>query len=275
VEAALTFADSDGYERFMGQWSRAAGSRFLDWIRAPSGLNWLDVGCGTGILAELILAQCAPAAVFGIDPQRAQIEHAKRQGFAQRVTLRVAPAETLPFSDAVFDVVVSALALNFIADRPRALAEMQRVARRNGTVAAFIWDFEAERSPSWPLRATMRMTGAEVPEIPGTAASSLAGLTRLFEQAAFEEISTTSLEVRLGYADFDAFWIAQTPSYSPTTRVIEAMSQREREELMARVRRVLPTGRDGQVEYAVVANAVKGRVAATAAMGPRYETGRT
>ena len=53
------------------------------------------------------------------------------------------------------------------------------------------------------------------------------------------------------------------------------MSQREREELMARVRRVLPTGRDGQVEYAVVANAVKGRVAATAAMGSRYETGRT
>src|SRR5918996_4885491 len=211
AKAALTFADSEAYELFMGQWSRAVGSRFLEWISAPSGLNWLDVGCGTGILTELILEHCAPAAVFGIDPQRAQIEHAKRQRFAQRVTLRVAQAEALPFSDGAFDVVASALALNFIADRPRALAEMQRVARRNATVASFVWDFEAERSPSWPLRVTMRSTGAEVPEIPGTGASSLSALTKLFEQAGFEEIATSTIDVKLGYTDFDAFWIAQTP----------------------------------------------------------------
>jgi ubiquinone/menaquinone biosynthesis C-methylase UbiE len=259
AQAALTFADSDSYERFMGQWSRAVGSRFLEWIAAPSRLNWLDVGCGTGILTELILQLCAPAAVFGIDPQRAQIEHAKRQAFAQRVTLRVAHAEALPFSDAAFDVVASALTLNFLADRARALAEMQRVARRNATVAAFIWNFEAERSPSWPLRVTMRTTGAEVPQIPGTEASSLIALTRLFEQAGFQEISTTTIDVKLGYADFDEFWIAQTPSYNPTTRVIEAMSEGEREELMARVRAALPRRDDGRIEYEVVANAVKAR----------------
>jgi ubiquinone/menaquinone biosynthesis C-methylase UbiE len=261
AEAALTFADSDSYERFMGQWSRAAGPRFLDWISAPPGLNWLDVGCGTGILTKLILEHCAPAAVFGIDPQRAQIEHAKRQSFAQRATLRVAQAEALPFSDAAFDVVASALALNFVADASRALAEMQRVSRRNATVAAFVWDFEAERSPSWPLRVTMRKTGVGVPKIPGTGASSLSALTTLFEQAGFEEISTTTINVKLGYAHFDAFWIAQTPSYSPTTRVIEAMSAPEREELMARVRAALPTRQDGRIEYAVVANAVKARAA--------------
>jgi SAM-dependent methyltransferase len=257
---ALTFVDSEGYERFMGQWSRAVGIRFLEWISAPPGLNWLDVGCGTGILAGLILEHCAPAAVFGVDSQRSQIEHTRRQSFAPRVTLRVAQAEALPFSDEAFDVVASALALNFIADRARAVAEMRRVARRNATVAGFVWDFEAERSPSGPLRLTMRSAGAEVPEIPGTSACSLSALARLFEQAGFEEISTTTIDVKLGYADFDAFWIAQTPSYSPTTRVIEAMSNREREELMARVRAALPNGRDGHIRYAVTANAVKARV---------------
>lgn len=260
AEAALTFADSDSYERFMGQWSRAVGSRFLEWISAPASLNWLDVGCGTGILTELILEHWVPAAVFGIDPQRAQIEHAKRQTFAQLVTFRVAHAEALPFSDAAFDVVVSALALNFIADRARALAEMRRVARRSATVGAFVWNFEAERSPSWPLRVAMRTAGAEVPEIPGTEASSLIALIRLFEQAGFQEISTTTIGVKLGYADFDEFWIAQTPSYSPTTRVIEAMSEGEREELRARVRAALPRRADGRIEYEVVANAVKARV---------------
>jgi hypothetical protein len=81
----------------------------------------------------------------------------------------------------------------------------------------------------------------------------------MFEQAYFGEISSTTIGVKLGYADFDAFWIAQTPSYSPTTRVIEAMSQAQREELMARVRAAVPKRKDGRIEYEVVANAVKAR----------------
>jgi ubiquinone/menaquinone biosynthesis C-methylase UbiE len=255
-EPTLNFVDSDSYERFMGQWSRAIGTQFLQWISAPSGLNWLDVGCGTGILTAQIFDHCAPAAVFGIDSQRSQIEHAKRQAYAQRVTWRVAAAEALPFSDQRFDVVVSALALNFIADRTGALREMKRVARRKGIVAGLVWDFEAERSPSWPLRAAMRSMGAEVPEIPGTPASTIGALTALFAQAGLEDISTTVIEAERGYADFDAFWVAQTPTYSPTTRVIDAMSPRERDELMARVRAALPRSRDGHIEYSVAANAV-------------------
>jgi ubiquinone/menaquinone biosynthesis C-methylase UbiE len=260
TEPTLSFADSDSYERFMGQWSRAVGTRFLEWLAAPSGLNWLDVGCGTGILTGLIVDQCAPAAVFGVDSQRAQIEHAKRQAFAHRVTLRVAQAETLPFSDQSFDAVASALALNFITDRPRALAEMQRVARPNGMVAAFVWNFEAERSPSWPLRAALRSMGVEVPEIPGTRASSISALTGLFAQAGLDEIATTLIEAKRGYTDFDAFWVAQTPSYSPTTWVIDGMTPREREKLKGQVGAALSKSQSGHIEYSVAANAVKARV---------------
>ncbi|MES2562909.1 MAG: class I SAM-dependent methyltransferase [Pseudomonadota bacterium] len=260
TEVAHTFADSDAYERFMGRWSRAVGPQFLDWVSAPTSANWLDVGCGTGILTELIFEHCTPAAVFGIDPQRAQIEYAKRQPIAQRATLRVANAEALPFSDAAFDVVASALAINFVADRARAASEMRRVARPGGIVAGFVWDFEAEQSPSWPLRVTMRKCGAEVPGIPGTDASSLRALTALFEEAGLHFVETTTMEVTLSYQDFDAFLDAQTPSYSPTTRVIAAMSAREREKLLKLVRAALPTNRDGAIEYAALANAVKARV---------------
>ena len=124
-----------------------------------AGAELARLGCGTGVLTGLIADHRSPAAVFGIDSQRAQVEHAKRQGFGRRVTLRVANAEALPFSDRTFDVVVSALALNFIADRSKAMSEMRRVARPRGTVAVFVWDFEGERSPSWPLRLTIRSMG--------------------------------------------------------------------------------------------------------------------
>jgi len=49
VEVRQVFDDSAGYERFMGRWSRAVGEVFLDWIGAAPQLEWLDVGCGTGI----------------------------------------------------------------------------------------------------------------------------------------------------------------------------------------------------------------------------------
>ena len=104
----------------------------------------------------------------------------------------------------------------------------------------------------------MRESGAEVPGIPGTDASGLSALTALFEEAGLQEVATTTIEVTLSYRDFDAFWDAQTPSYNPTTRVIAAMPAREREQLMNLVRAALPTNRDGAIEDAARANAVKG-----------------
>jgi trans-aconitate methyltransferase len=56
ADAAQTarFTDGEGYERFMGQWSRIAGRLFLDWLSVPTKLRWLDVGCGTGAFTEII-----------------------------------------------------------------------------------------------------------------------------------------------------------------------------------------------------------------------------
>jgi len=42
------FTDGAAYERRMGRWSRLVGEVFLDWLAAPPGLRWVDVGCGNG-----------------------------------------------------------------------------------------------------------------------------------------------------------------------------------------------------------------------------------
>jgi ubiquinone/menaquinone biosynthesis C-methylase UbiE len=260
AELPFSFDDSAAYERAMGRWSRAVGPVFLDWVASPSGARWLEVGCGTGIFTELVLDTCSPAAVSAVDPAQAQIDHASRQPAAQRVNFRVADAQVLPFPDATFDVVASALVINFIPDRPRALSEMRRVARAGGIVAGYVWDFAAELSPSWPLRRGMRQFGADVPELPGTRDSSIGALTSLFEQAGFERIAARTIEVTLPYSDFNDFWRAQTPSYSPTTKIVAAMTKSERVRLMEAVRAVLPVGPDGRIEYSARANAIKGRV---------------
>ena len=56
------------YERFMGRWSRQLAPRFLQWLQAPAGGHWLDVGCGTGALTAAICTRTEPASVLGCDP---------------------------------------------------------------------------------------------------------------------------------------------------------------------------------------------------------------
>ena len=257
-EPAHSFDDSAAYERFMGRWSSAAGSKFLDWLSAPLGARWLDVGCGTGVFTELIFDRCAPAAISGVDPAATQIEHSKRQPFAQFAHFRVAPAELLPFPSAAFDVVSSALVFNFIADKPKALFEMRRVACAGGIIAAYIWDFSAELSPSWPLRVAMRKFGIDVPDVPGTRVSGLDAIRLLFEQAGLQNVTTTTIDVSLSYRDFSDFWLAQMPSYSPTTKIIAEMADSERARLIDIVRTGLHASTDGAVEYSARANAIRG-----------------
>jgi hypothetical protein len=48
------WAAGDLYEPYVGRWSRLVAREFLGWLSVPSGLDWLEVGCGTGALTETI-----------------------------------------------------------------------------------------------------------------------------------------------------------------------------------------------------------------------------
>jgi SAM-dependent methyltransferase len=253
----LQFTDGAAYERFMGRWSKATAPAFLDWLAVSPGARWLDVGCGTGILSEAVVQRCAPASVAAVDPSQAQIDAAAQGPVADRVRFQVADAQQLPFAAATFDVVASALVINFLPDRALALAEMFRVARPHGLVAAYVWDFAGELSPSGPLRRAMRGLGIEPPAVPGADASRIEALQSLFAAAALEEIQTRTIDVALSYPDFDDFWQAQTPVHAPTTQAIAALDKAGRTRLRQAVATVLPPGPGGVIGYWARANAIK------------------
>lgn len=257
-ESAHVFDDGAEYDRFMGRWSRAAGPLFLDWIAVAPNSRWLDVGCGTGILTQLIADRCRPARICAIDPAPAQV--ARAQQHQATATFQVADAVAVPYRDGTFDVVASALVMNFIADKARALDEMCRVARRGGTIAAFVWDFATERSPSGPMRRGLRAAGGEVPAVPGTRASSLAALQRLFEGAGLESIATRTIEVGIDFPDFESYWLSQLPRQNPITRTIEGLDRGERERMRDLVRAELAPRLDGSCRVQARANAIKARV---------------
>jgi len=254
------FTDGAAYEQFMGRWTRAAGAIFLDWVAPPRGARWLDIGCGTGVFTELVLDTCSPATVVAVDPSAAQIELARNKPVAQRADFRVADAQTLPFPDGAFDVVVSALVINFIPDRPRAIAEMYRVGHPGGVVAGYVWDFAAGRSPNFPIRLGLSQIGAKPPSVPGTEDSRLEALSSLLKGGGLKDIATRTIDVTMSFPDFNEFWRTQTPSYSPTGKVIAALLETDREKLIESVRASLPAGPDGSIAYSARANAIMARV---------------
>ena len=252
------FNDGEGYEQFMGRWSQEIGKAFLAWLQPPKGAHWLDVGCGTGIFTDLISDTFAPASVIAIDPSESQIASARTRATRSVTEFRLADAQELALPDKSFDVVASALVVNFVTDKARAMAEMRRVARPGGLVAACVWNFAAELSPSGPLRRAMRSLGIDVPPVPGADTSVAAALVDLFENVGLKGLDTHSIEVAVSFRDFDDFWNSQTPHYAPTTKIIAAMPPKDRLTLMEEVRAYLRP-LDHGVEYSAGAIAVRGR----------------
>jgi len=260
TEARPTFDDGAAYDEFMGRWSRAVGAVFLDWLAAPRKAAWLDIGCGTGAFTTLIVKTCKPARVSAVDPGTAQIAFARRQPVAKRADFRVADAQALPFSDGTFDVVASALVINFIPDRARGVAEMRRVARPYGMVGGYVWDFVADLSASWPFNRALSGLGFDPPQLPGTPESTLEGLAALFAGAGFHDIATRAIDVTCAFRDFDTFWRTQTPLMHPVGKLVATLSETDRAALMDAVRAQVPAGPDGRIAYSARANAVMGRV---------------
>ncbi|MBV9347672.1 MAG: class I SAM-dependent methyltransferase [Pseudolabrys sp.] len=255
----IVFDDADGYERFMGQWSRAIGEKFLTWLDPPRQAHWLDVGCGTGAFCELIQSRCAPAALAGIDPSPAQIAHAKKQ--IPNADLRVADALALPFNDKSFDAVVTALVLHFLTDRDKAFSEMKRVAKSGAVVAGYVWNRDASQtfSPYEPMTRGFKVLGIEPTLSPKVPEQTPDGLEATLKKAGFIDVSVALIEATCGYPNFDNYWQVQTLSFHPIGKGIAKLSETERTRLRDIMREILKPQADGSIRYSARAAAYKAR----------------
>jgi SAM-dependent methyltransferase len=255
----IRFDDGAAYERYMGKWSQLAGETFLDWLAPPSGLRWLDVGCGNGAFTEMLVERCAPVSVQGIDPSVEQLAFARTRPAARVAQFRQGDAMALPFPDDAFDAAVMPLVIFFVPDPARGVAEMARVVCPGGTVTAYAWDMVGGGFPYEALKIEMRALGVEVPEPPSPEASRIDELRALWTGASLEAVATCEIPVQRTFADFDGYWatIFGGPSVGPK---LAAMPSKDLALLKARMRARLPADAFGRITYGAWANAAKGRV---------------
>ena len=118
---------------------RAFREKLVGLAHLASGETILDVGCGTGTLAIAATRHVGRAGrVWGIDASAEMIARATRKARKSGVdvTFLKACAETLPFPDAQFDVVLSTVTLHHLSrsTRQRATREIRRVLKPGGRV---------------------------------------------------------------------------------------------------------------------------------------------
>ena len=115
----------------------------IEQARIHEGQSVLDVAGGTGepslTIAEVVgprgSVTCTDAVQEMVETARSE---AKRRGI-KNIEFQQCPADSLPFPDDSFDVVVSRLGAMFFPDSHAAMRELLRVAKPGGVLAFAVW----------------------------------------------------------------------------------------------------------------------------------------
>lgn len=116
-------------------WSAPFGLKLLDTIELKPNINALDIGCGLGFpLIEVSQRLGASSKIYGIDPWKTAIDRINlkiKTYDIKNVEAIEGVAETLPFENNFFDLIVSNNGINNVEDIKLSLAECYRVSKPN------------------------------------------------------------------------------------------------------------------------------------------------
>lgn len=255
----------DSYDAYMGRWSRQIAPRFLDWLDVPDGLDWLEVGCGTGALSAAIVERCRPKSLISIDPSDGFLKKARANVPDTRVEFQLGDAQALPSETASRDVVVSALVLNFVPDKQKALTEMKRVTRVGGMIGFYVWDYpggglEFLRA-FWNAAAALDPDARDLTEDTRFPFCTPEGLTDLVKSAGIASVDCTSIEVPTVFKDFDDYWRPFTLGAGPAPGYCISLDPDARQRLKEKLQDTLPRRADGEIHLKTRAWAIKAAIA--------------
>jgi SAM-dependent methyltransferase len=215
-------------------------------LAVPAGGRWLDVGCGTGALTAA--AREAGGVVAGVDPSRGFV------GGGRDVV--VGDARALPFRSGRFDAVVSGLALNFVPDPARAVAECARVAAPGATVAAYVWDYADGMT-------MMRLFWDAAREVdPGAPDEGSRfplcrpdALDELWRATGLGGVRVEPIDIATDFTGFDDYWSPFLGGQGAAPAYLMSLPEPVRVRLREAVRSRLP---DGEISLTARAWAVRG-----------------
>ena len=257
------FTMSEGYERFMGRWSRMLAPQYIAFAGIRNGERILDLGTGTGSVASALATAMPSSEIVGIDPSEAFITYAKSNTKSDRARFEVGDAQALRHKDASFDKAMSLLVMNFVPDHEKAIAEMRRVTRPGGAVSACVWDYNAGMEMLrffWD--EVVALDPAMEPKDERHMKLSREGqLGALWRKAGLADVQEGSLTIEQRYSSFGDYWAPFLKGAGPGGAYVVSLTDERRRQLETRLQmRLLGDRPDGAFTLKARAWCVRGNV---------------
>jgi ubiquinone/menaquinone biosynthesis C-methylase UbiE len=136
IDHLVDFFDriAPAYDSWAGGQHERVAARLVEIAAPQKGEHVLDVGTGTGLVANLLAPRVSPGSVIGIDLSEQMLAIARSKKSKNSQFLGMA-AEQLVFKPESFDLVTMGEALAYLGDPTEALAEAHRVLRADGRLA--------------------------------------------------------------------------------------------------------------------------------------------
>jgi SAM-dependent methyltransferase len=229
---------ADAYDRFMGRYSVLLSPQLADLAGVRPGQRVLDVGCGPGALTAELVTRLGPTAVAAVDPSAPFVAAARLRH--PGVNVLQASAEHIPFPDHAFDAALAQLVVHFMNDPVAGLAEMARVTRQDGVVAACVWDHAGGQGPLSLFWEAARELDPGVDDESRLAGAREGHLAELFNAAGLREIEEATVSASLEHPSFETWWEPFTGGVGPAGAYVAGLDPERRAELREACRRLLP-----------------------------------
>ena len=229
------------YDRHVGRYSPELAAAFITVADVERGQRALDVGCGTGALAQALAAGLGAGSVAAVDPSPASVDTCARR--VPGADVRVARAEELPFEDGEFDAALAQLVVPWMSDPRRGVAEMRRVVRPGGVVAASTWDFAKGMTmlrAFWDAAVAVdRPTAVQAGALNRTRLCQPDELRHLWTHVGLLRVDAGKLIAGADYLDFDDLWWPFTAGVGGSGSYCASLDEATRRSLREEVRRRL------------------------------------
>ncbi|MEO8475555.1 MAG: class I SAM-dependent methyltransferase [Actinomycetota bacterium] len=222
----------------MGRYSVLLAPQLAELAGVAEGQRALDVGCGTGALTGEMVDRLGASCVSAVDPSKSFVASVRDRH--PGVDVRQAEAEWLPFADDSFDTALAQLVVHFMSDPVRGLAEMARVTRRGGSVAACVWDHTSGHGPLSAFWNAARDLDQGVEDESALAGTREGHLGALMTAAGLSRVEEHTLSVAVEHPSFEEWWDPFTLGVGPAGAYVAGLSDERRAALRDRCREVLP-----------------------------------
>jgi enediyne biosynthesis protein CalE5 len=256
------------WDRFFDEQMAFLNHRLVADARIRLGLRVLDLGSGTGYPALLSAQTVGPKGhVIGLDLAEQMLAVARRKATAlglENVTFRTGDVSTLPFEANSFDAVTTRFCLMFLPEIPKVAAEIARVLRPGGWVAAAVWS-ALDKNPSIGLsmEAVKKVVDLPPPDpmAPGIFRLAKPGdLAGMLQQAGLIDVTDQEFLAEWSYASAEEYYTSLLDIAAPIQNLMATLTTLQVQE----VRRLITQSasqyqRDNRITFPLAVRIVAAR----------------